>query len=92
MYFRINYRWADETVDNIRNDLQSQLQSSMSFGMNDDNYDGQIQKEELTGMMASMKPRFDALDVDKSGGLSPEEMKAGGGAMMSIPTEAAPDL
>jgi hypothetical protein len=92
MYFRINYRWADETVDNIRNDLQSQLQSSMSFGMADDNYDGQIQKDELTGMMASMKPRFDALDVDKSGGLSPEEMKAGGGAMMSIPTEAAPDL
>ena len=23
MYFRVNYRWADETVSNIRNDLQS---------------------------------------------------------------------
>ena len=91
MYFRINYRWADETVDNIRNDLQSQLQASMSFGMNDDNYDGQIQKSELTGMMASMKARFDQLDVDKSGGLSPDELKAGG-AMMSIPTDSAPDL
>jgi hypothetical protein len=22
MYFRVNYRWADETVDNVRNDLQ----------------------------------------------------------------------
>jgi hypothetical protein len=23
MYFRVNYRWADETVDNMRNDLQA---------------------------------------------------------------------
>ncbi len=67
MYFRINYRWADETVDNMRNDLQQQLQASMSFGMIDDNYDGQIQEDELKGMMASVKPRFKSLDTDNSG-------------------------
>ncbi len=83
MYFRVNYRWADETVENVRNDLEQQMRASMMFGMIDDNYDGLIQREELKGMMVSMKPRFDALDVDKSGGLDPAEMGASGmGAMM----------
>ena len=83
MYFRVNYRWADETVDNIRNDLQSQLMASMSVGMIDDNYDGKIQENELKGMMASLKPRFKALDLDNSGDLDAKEMAASGmGRMM----------
>ncbi len=93
MYFRINYRWLDETVDNVRNDLQQQLNASMSFGMVDDNYDGMIQENELKGMMASLKPRFKDLDTDKSGGLDPAEMKAaGGGMMMPRPDDADIDL
>ncbi len=92
MYFRINYRWADETVDNVRNDLQQQLQASMSFGMVDDNYDGLVQKDELKGMMASLKPRFDALDVDKSGALDAKELAASGMGGMMRPPEDAPDL
>jgi Ca2+-binding EF-hand superfamily protein/peroxiredoxin len=91
MYFRINYRWADETVDNVRNDLQSQLMSSMQFGMVDDNYDGKIQENELKGMMASLKPRFAQLDADKSGALDASELKASG-MMMTIPSDAAVDL
>jgi hypothetical protein len=91
MYFRINYRWADETVDNLRNDLQQQLQASMSFGMVDDNYDGKIQENELTGMMASLKPRFAQLDVNKSGDLDAAELKASG-MMMSIPSDQQIDL
>jgi hypothetical protein len=87
MYFRINYRWADETVDNIRNDLQSQLQSGMSFGMIDDNYDGKVQRNELKGMMASLAPRFDQLDLDRSGDLDATEMKSSG-MMISIPSDA----
>jgi hypothetical protein len=91
MYFRINYRWADETVDNIRNDLQSQLMSSMSFGMIDDNYDGLVQENELKGMMASLKPRFKALDTDSSGALDAKELKASG-MMMNIPSDEQIDL
>jgi peroxiredoxin len=91
MYFRLNYRWGDETVDNVRNDLQSQLMSSMQFGMVDDNYDGKIQENELKGMMASLKPRFAQLDVDKSGDLDATELKSSG-MMMAIPGDAAIDL
>lgn len=83
MYFRVNYRWVDETVDNIRNDLQSQLMASMSIGMIDDNVDGLIQESELKGPMASIKPRFKALDVDGSGALDAKELAASGlGRMM----------
>jgi len=83
MYFRVNYRWVDETVDNIRNDLQSQLMSSMSIGMIDDNLDGLIQESELKGPMASIKPRFKALDVDGNGSLDAKELAASGlGRMM----------
>ena len=91
MYFRVNYRWADETVSNIRNDLQSQLMSSMSIGMIDDNVDGLIQESELKGMMASLKPRFKDLDIDHSGALDATEMKAAGGGMR-MPRDADIDL
>ncbi len=91
MYFRINYRWADETVDNLRSDLQQQLRASASFGMVDDNYDGLVQESELKGMMASLKPRFKQLDVDNSGALDPAELKAGG-VKSPIPSDADIDL
>jgi hypothetical protein len=93
MYFRVNYRWADETVSNIRNDLQSKLMSSMSIGMIDDNYDGLIQEGELKGMMASLKPRFKDLDADHSGALDPKELAAAGGGMRKpMPRDADIDL
>ena len=91
MYFRINYRWADETVDNVRNDLQSKMMSSIFFGMIDDNYDELIQRDELKGMMASLKPRFDALDADKSGALDMKELAASG-IMNMIPRDGDIDL
>lgn len=87
MYFRVNYRWADETVDNVRNDLQQQLMASMSVGMIDDNYDGLIQESELKGPMASIKPRFKALDVDNSGALDAKEMAASGIGRMMAPRD-----
>jgi hypothetical protein len=77
MYFRVNYRWADETVTNIRNDLQTELMRSQSIGALDDNVDDLVQKSELRGPLARMAARFDELDVDKNGGLDAKELAAG---------------
>jgi hypothetical protein len=77
MYFRVNYRWADETSSNIRNDLQSKLMDTRLIGQLDDNQDDKVQINELTGVMATMKQRFADLDLDKDGGLSREELAKG---------------
>ncbi len=75
MYFRINYRFMDETVEKQRNDLQTALSASLQIGALDDNLSGKIEEHELNRPnMAAMKARFAALDVNKDGGLSAEEM------------------
>ncbi len=78
MYFRVNYRWVDETVTNVRNDLQTALMRSQSIGALDDNVDGLVQKSELRGPLARMAARFDEMDTDKNGGLDEKELQAGG--------------
>ncbi len=77
MYFRVNYRWADETVDNVRNDLQAKLMESRTIGALDTNADNKVQIDELTGTMASVKARFKDLDVNHDGGLDKAELAAG---------------
>jgi hypothetical protein len=77
MYFRVNYRWADETSTNVRNDLQEKLMASRTIGNLDDNADGKVQLAELTGMMASVRNRFADLDLNKDGGLDRAELDAG---------------
>jgi hypothetical protein len=77
MYFRVNYRWADETTSNLRNDLQAKLMESRTIGALDNNADDMVQINELTGTMASMKARFADLDLDKNGGLDKKELAAG---------------
>lgn len=52
MYFRVNYRWADETIDNVRNDLQDKPTESRTIGALDNNADNKVQIDELTGTMA----------------------------------------
>ena len=77
MYFRVNYRWADETVSNVRNDLQAKLMDSRTIGALDNNADNKVQIDELTGTMASVKARFADLDLNKDGGLDKKELEAG---------------
>ena len=76
MYFRINYRWADETSHHVRNDLQAKLMESRVIGFLDDNADGKVELSELRGSYASLKARFAALDLNHDGGLDLAELSA----------------
>ena len=77
MYFRINYRWVDETSKNVRNDLQAKLMESRTIGFLDDNANGRVDMAELTGGYASLRSRFAALDLNQDGGLDLKELSAG---------------
>jgi len=93
MYFRVNYRWADESVGKLRNDLQAKLMSSMMVGALDDNVDGLVQASELRGPMGTMmKARFAELDRDKNGGLDGSELNALGGRRAMREQVEVPDL
>jgi len=83
MYFRVNYRWAEETSTNVRNDLQTKLLESRTIGQIDDNADGKAQLAELVGSLASLKPKFAELDLNKDGGLDVKELAAGSAANAS---------
>ena len=87
MYFRVNYRWVDETVTNVRNDLQAALMKSMTMGALDDNADNMVQANELRGPLARLKTRFAALDVDGNGGLDEKELAAGNVSRASARTQ-----
>jgi len=77
MYFRVNYRWADETVTNIRSDLQDKLMDSRTIGALDSSADNLVQINELTGTMEKFKARFADLDLDRNGGLDAKELETG---------------
>ena len=77
MYFRINYRWADETVTHVRGDLQSRLYASQTVGSLDSNLDGVIEPGELKGPLAGLRGKFAELDLNHDGKLDAREMAAG---------------
>jgi hypothetical protein len=77
MYFRVNYRFADETTDNVRNDLQAALSENRTMGRLDNNVDGLIQVSELRGRdVDSIRGSFAVLDRDGNGGLDADEYAA----------------
>jgi peroxiredoxin len=76
MYFRVNYRWADETVTHVRNDLQAKLFASQTIGSLDSNLDGKIEPNELKGPLAGLRSRFAELDTNHDGVLDAKEMAA----------------
>ncbi|MBI1339014.1 redoxin domain-containing protein [bacterium] len=78
MYFRVNYRWVDETSSNVRNDLQTELVGSVMRGALDDNQNGKIELAELRGRALSLKDKFPALDTDGDGALNAAEFEASG--------------
>ncbi|MEI7932939.1 MAG: hypothetical protein WCI21_07790, partial [Alphaproteobacteria bacterium] len=76
MYFRVNYRWMDETSSHIRNDLQNKLSESRTIGQLDDNADNKLSLAEVA-RNASLKNRFSQLDTNHDGFLTLAEMNAG---------------
>jgi len=76
MYFRVNYRWADETSHHVRNDLQAKLMESRVIGFLDSNADGKLEPTELRGNYANLKTRFAELDTDHDGTLDARELAA----------------
>ena len=76
MYFRVNYRWVDETSHHVRNDLQAKLMESRVLGFLDDNADGKVEPSELRGPYAALKAHFAELDLNHDGGLDAKELAA----------------
>jgi hypothetical protein len=74
-FFRINYRWMDETSSHVRNDLQDALMDSRTMGVADINADGKLAPAELTGSLASLKVKFAELDTDHDGFIERNELK-----------------
>jgi hypothetical protein len=77
MYFRINYRWVEETSTNVRSDLQTKLMESRTIGQLDDDASGKVEINELNRSLSSMKARFTQLDLNKDGGLDKNELAKG---------------
>ncbi|CAN5115251.1 hypothetical protein BH11PSE2_BH11PSE2_17330 [soil metagenome] len=92
MYFRINYRWADETVSKMRGDLQDKLNGAVLIGGLDANMNGKISPDELKGPLGMLKAMFPTLDKNKDGGLDAAELEAVMSMMMRTQSAEAPAL
>jgi peroxiredoxin len=93
MYFRVNYRWVDESAANIREDLQDGLMASRVIGALDDNYDNLVQLDELRGPLARLKANFKQMDKNGDGNLSKAELDAAGVTRaIARQQEESPDL
>ncbi len=93
MYFRVNYRWADETTSHVRNDLQTKLFASQMMGSLDSNLDGFIEPNELKGPLAYLRAKFAELDTNHDGKLDAVELaKAMPNRRMARNKQENPDL
>lgn len=93
MYFRVNYRWADETVTNVRTDLQAKLYASQMMGSLDSNLDGFIEPNEFKGPLAGLRAKFAQFDLNHDGKLDAAELaKAMPSRRMARGKGEVPDL
>jgi peroxiredoxin len=93
MYFRVNYRWADETVTHVRNDLQAKLFASQTVGSLDSNLDGFIQPAEFKGPLLGLRSKFAEFDTNHDGKLDAAELaKAMPSRRMARTKGEVPDL
>jgi len=82
MLFTYVYYYIDgETRENPRDDVQRQIQTSISFSALDDNIDGKMQLAEVRGArMAAVRTNFSRLDKNGDGGLDKAEFPLGNSA------------
>lgn len=75
-YYRMNYRWNEETSSHVRKDLQDKLMQSRTFGMLDDNLDGKLSKAEVQTRSAQIFAKFDEADTNHDGAIDMAELDA----------------
>src|ERR1700744_959324 len=92
MYFRLNYRWADETVADPRPDLEAKLRASSLIGALDSNLDGVIEPEELKGPLAGLRAHFAELDKNHDGVLDAKELAVANLFRRAKSKQETPDL
>jgi hypothetical protein len=92
LFTAVQFRWKDETAAKPRDDLQAALRQTQLLTMADDNRDGKLQVSELrteseegaanvtsdgiAPLHQAFKANFAAIDADKDGGLSMQELGA----------------
>ncbi|WP_022693528.1 redoxin domain-containing protein [Ponticaulis koreensis] len=76
MYFRVNYRWLDETRENITNYTEI-MQQDRLFASLDDSRDDMLQPAEIVGQRnVWLASGFDGYDTNNDGLLDREEYQA----------------
>jgi peroxiredoxin len=77
LFTAFNYRWKEETSDNLLPHYDAMLDSTRGFGMLDDNIDGVLERHELKGSPGQqIAEGFDSMDRDGDGMVSWDEYGA----------------
>jgi hypothetical protein len=75
-FFRMNYRWNEETSSHTRSDLQAKLMESRAFGMLDDNLDDKLSMDEVKTRSPAVAAKFAEIDTNHDGALDMKEFNA----------------
>jgi hypothetical protein len=74
LYTSLSFRWVGETTDNRLDHQSAEMNETRMFTAMDDNMDGQLTEDELTGMLGSrMRAGFSRMDLDGSGSVGMDE-------------------
>ena len=74
LYTSLSFRWVGETTDNRLDHQSAEMNETRMFTAMDDNMDGQLTEDELTGMLGSrMRAGFGRMDLDGNGSVDMEE-------------------
>jgi hypothetical protein len=75
-FFRMNYRWNEETSSHVRKDLQDKLMASRTFGMLDDDLNNKLTRDEVQIRSPQIYAKFDEVDTNRDGVIDMAELNA----------------